>query len=147
MTNREILISLAVKYRGSYDRIKHAIISREPVEEYPYDRCLTVFDNEYPKELYDLKEPPFVLFYKGNIKLLKQDKIAVIGARKPCSYALDATQALVVHNKEKVIISGLAKGIDGHAHRHAEKTIGILGCGIDYIYPRENALLYRKIEK
>ena len=147
MTNREVIISLALKYQGSYDRIKYAISSKEDVEHIPYENAITIFDEDYPKELFSLKSPPFVLFYKGNKKLLRKEKIAVVGSRKPCDYALDATRALVLSKKDKVIISGLAKGIDAQAHRCAKRTIGILGCGIDYVYPKENAPLYKKIEE
>ncbi len=63
-------------------------------------------------------------------------------------YALMATKQYVEKIKNnKVIVSGLAKGIDAQAHKYALKTIGVLGCGIDYIYPKENTELYKSIIK
>lgn len=147
MGNREKLIGLAFKYQGEYQKIIKAINDQEEVEEKSFDNCITIFDENYPIELRELKYPPLVLFYKGNLDLLKGSKIAVVGSRIPCEYALKATDCLVNKNKDKVIVSGLAKGIDARAHTRAEYTIGILGCGIDYIYPYENRELYIKLEK
>ncbi len=70
-----------------------------------------------------------------------------MGSRSPCDYALKATQGLVRFHKDEVIVSGLARGIDACAHEHAEKTIGILGCGIDYVYPASNRKLIRDVGK
>ena len=145
MDNREILISYAIKYEGNYNLINKAIINKEKVDYLKYDNCLTIFDDNYPKEFLYLRNPPLVLFYKGNIDLLKEDKIAIIGTRNPCEYSSLATKALAL-NINKVVVSGLAKGIDGIAHNYSARSIGILGCGIDYIYPKENYDLYKKLE-
>lgn len=147
MRNREFLISLAIKYAGDYNLISKAIINNETVEEVICDRAICIIDKEYPKCFLNLKYPPFVLFYKGDISLLKKEMIGVVGSRKPCEYAIEATKKLVVNNKDRVIVSGLAKGIDRIAHLYAEKTIGILGSGIDYIYPRTNLDLFKRIER
>lgn len=148
MENRNKLISLAIKYAGNYDLIRKAIIRNEDVEERFCPNVITIFDDAYPIELIDLQKPPFVLFYKGDITLLKKDKVSIVGSRKPCDYALWATEAYVNKIKdEKVIVSGLAKGIDACAHKNAKLTIGVLGCGIDYIYPLDNKDLYKRMEK
>ena len=146
MKNRESIISLALKYDGNYNKIKEAI-SKDEIVNYRYVDAITIFDNDYPKSLFELKDPPFVLFYKGNKDLLKEEMIGVVGSRFPCEYAKEATKKLVLNNFDKVIVSGLAKGIDTIAHEYALKTIGILGCGIDYIYPKVNSDLYKRIEK
>lgn len=147
MDKRKRLISLSVKYHGDYNRIIKAIAENEEVLEYQYQKCLTIFDEDYPQTLRDLKYPPLVLFYKGNLELLKENSISVVGSRKPCDYALKATKDLCLHYKDKVIVSGLAKGIDAAAHRYATRTIGVIGCGIDYVYPYCNKDLYKKLEK
>lgn len=139
------LISLAIKYSGDYNKIIKAINNNE-YYELSNDQCFTIFDSVYPSCLLELKNPPFVLFYKGNLDLLKEEKIGVVGSRMPCEYALEATKRLCLKQKDKVVVSGLAKGIDAYAHYYAGKTIGILGCGIDYIYPACNKELYKKIE-
>lgn len=147
MGNREKLIAFAYKYEGDYFKIVKAITNQEEIEEVPSDNCLTIFDNKYPIELRDLKYPPFVLFYKGNLELLKKEKIGVIGSRIACEYSLKATELLIENNQDKVIVSGLAKGIDAKAHECSNHSIGVLGCGIDYVYPYENIELYKKLEK
>lgn len=146
MTNKEKLISLSIKYKGDYFKILNAIKQNEEVDIVKCNNVITIFDDEYPEELKDLKYPPFVLFYKGNLNLLKEDKIAIVGSRIPTSYSIKATECLVLNNKDKVIVSGLAKGIDAKAHEVAINSIGILGCGIDYVYPYENLSLFLKLE-
>lgn len=146
-TNRNKLISLAVKYNGDLNTIKKAIVRGEGDPNFELENCITVLDEEYPKELLDLEDYPLVLFYKGNINLLKEKKIAVIGTRQPCEYSKNATREFVQNQNDKVIVSGLAKGIDTIAHTNASKTIAVLGCGIDYIYPYKNKELYEKISK
>lgn len=147
MGNRERLIALSIKYEGNYKKIKEAIENHEEIEELEYKNCITIFDDNYPKSLLELKYPPYVLYYKGDISLLKESIIGVVGSRIACEYALNVTKELVGHYKDKVIISGLAKGIDGMAHKEAIRSIGVLGCGIDYIYPYENVNLFLKLEK
>lgn len=147
MDKRKRLISLTLKYHGDYNRIVKAIKENEEVTECSDQKCLTIFDDAYPEVLHELKYPPLVLFYKGNPDLLKEDKISVVGSRNACDYALKATKDLCLHHRDKVIVSGLAKGIDAMAHTYARKTIGIIGCGIDYIYPYCNKELYKKLEK
>ena len=144
--DRNKLISYSFYYLGEYDRIIKAINDNTDVPLVNITNVITIFDKEYPKKLLQLKYPPMVLYYKGNLDLLNQEAIAIVGSRNPCEYALIATEKIVKANKDKVIISGLAKGIDACAHYNANKTIGILGCGIDYIYPRSNYDLIRRVE-
>ncbi len=146
MNKKEKLISIAIKNKGDYKKIKEDIIGGTSVEYVACQNCFTIFDDIYPKELLDLTDPPFVLFYKGNLDLLKQEKIGIVGSRFPSDYALKATRALA-NNKKEVVVSGLAKGIDACAQSSAKRSIGILGSGIDYIYPKENKELYHKLEK
>ncbi|MDO5440110.1 MAG: DNA-processing protein DprA [Erysipelotrichaceae bacterium] len=146
MGNREKLIGLAYKYQGKYFRILKAIKNNEEIDEINDDNCLTIFDDDYPLELRQLRYPPFVLFYKGNLDLLKKEKIGIVGSRIPCEYSLKATELLVKNNMDKIIVSGLAKGIDGKAHDVSDYSIGILGCGINYVYPLENLKLFEKLQ-
>lgn len=144
--DRNKLISYSFYNLGEYDKIIKAINENADVPLVNISNVITIFDSEYPKSLLHLRYPPMVLYYKGNLELLKEDAIAIVGSRNPCEYALHATKALVKANKDKVIVSGLAKGIDACAHINAKKTIGILGCGIDYIYPRCNYDLIKQME-
>ena len=106
------LISYSFYYLGEYDKIIKAINENADVPIVNVPNTITIFDNTYPKQLLNLKCPPMVLYYKGNLELLKQDAIAIVGSRMPCEYALKATKALVQANQDKVIVSGLAKGIE-----------------------------------
>ena len=144
---KELLIAYSIFCDGEYFLIDKAIKQNKKVPLISVDNAITIFDDLYPNELLSLKFPPFVLYYKGNLDLLKQEIIGIVGSRKPCDYALNATKALVKANNDKVIISGLAKGIDACAHSNANKTIGILGCGIDYIYPYCNKKLIEDVSK
>lgn len=145
--NREKLISYSFYYGGEYNQIIRAIKENRQVDIVNIDNAITIFDKDYPKCFLDLKYPPLVLYYKGNLQLLKSNCIGVVGSRMPCDYALKATECLVKKNDDKTIVSGLAKGIDACAHSYAKNTIGILGCGIDYIYPMCNFELIKTVEK
>lgn len=147
MGNREKLIAYSLKYNGEYFRIAKAIKDNEDIEEVNIDNCLTILDDNYPLELRDLKYPPFVLYYKGDLSLLNKNKIGIVGSRIPCDYSLKATELLVNNYQDYIIVSGLAKGIDAKAHEISDYSIGVLGCGINYIYPFENLSLYQKLIK
>ena len=146
--NRKILIGLSLKYGGNYNRIIQDLDDDIDIASLDYvDNAITILDDIYPDELLDLKYPPLVLYYKGNLNLLNEEKISIVGSRRACDYALSATKLLVEKNIDKVIVSGLALGIDALAHQEAKKTIGILGSGINYIYPYQNKYLFKKLEK
>lgn len=109
------------------------------------------FDEDYPILLRHIPDPPLTLFYRGDIQLLQQPAIGVVGSRKPTSYGRASCAYLVKEMVQAglVIISGLAHGIDGEAHRTAlaagGKTVAVLGCGIDQVYPASHRLLFQKI--
>lgn len=145
--DRQLLISYSFHYFGEYKLILEAIKNKTVVNKIDIPNTLTIFDDLYPKSLLSLKYPPLVLYYKGNLDLLKERIIAIVGSRNPTDYALRATQCLCKANNDKVVISGLAKGIDACSHQYAFKTIGVLGCGIDYVYPMCNKNLFTKLEK
>lgn len=113
---------------------------------------VTIYDENYPIGLKSLYDNPKVLYIKGKIDY---DKVtmAIVGSRKATSYGKWACEKFT---KELVdlgitIVSGLASGIDTIAHRttidHGGKTIGVLGNGIDIIYPKRNHSLYKDMEE
>jgi len=110
-------------------------------------------DSNYPRSLFSLVDPPTVLYAKGDVSLLKKRKIAIIGSRMATGYTWKALEAIVppLIENDFLIVSGLAKGADAMAHhaaiRYGGKTIGILGNGFFHIYPKENELLAREMEK
>lgn len=106
----------------------------------------------YPEGLKKLSDPPIGLFIKGNKNLLLEENlIGVVGARKITSYGKDVTEKLVseLSSSKTIIVSGMALGVDGVAHKSAienlGRTIAVLGCGVDCPYPLENEKLYEDI--
>lgn len=115
-------------------------------------KYITIYDKEYPENLKNIYDPPVLLFYAGNIKLINNKSISIVGSRNPSSYGIKEAYNISNELSNKyTIVSGLAKGIDAAAHNGALKsknnTIAVLGCGVDIIYPRENMKLYNEILK
>ncbi|WP_409340988.1 DNA-processing protein DprA [Paenibacillus sp. MBLB4367] len=114
-------------------------------------RIVTIFDNEYPQLLRETAQPPWVLYTIGEVRLLTEVSVAMVGTRTPTVYGKRVADTLSEELSAEglCIVSGLARGIDSAAHRGAMKgkgsTIAVLGCGIDIVYPPENANLYREI--
>lgn len=113
-------------------------------------KVITRLDSKYPDRLKSIDSPPVVFFAKGNLSLLYQDSLSIVGSRDSDSRSLKWTKELAEElSHEKVIISGGAKGIDTAAHEGAlegsGKTICVLGSGIKNIYPEENNELIKKI--
>lgn len=110
-------------------------------------------DAEYPERLEEIDVPPAILYYKGDIGLLKTKCLAVVGTREPSRYGRDYTEKFVeiLAKCSLTIVSGLARGIDTVAHRttlqNYGKTIAVLGSGIDVVYPASNAQLYEDIAR
>ena len=158
---RLILIYLAIKYEGDYNKMLLAIENHdcdisldEAVKTYESLDChvLTLLDYDYPEKLKKIWHPPLVLFYYGDISLLDKHSIAVVGSREYNEEGKACTEKIVSElDKDIVIVSGLAKGIDAIAHECAinngARTIAVLGSGIDYCYPTENKELFDEIKK
>lgn len=112
---------------------------------------ITISDKEYPEDIKEIEDPPYVLFYKGDLSLLKRKKLAIVGARNCTTYGREVAKLIAseLSKNEITIVSGVASGIDSVAHKitiqEEGKTIGVLGCGIDIIYPKINAQLYKEI--
>lgn len=112
---------------------------------------ININDKHYPEKLKNIYDPPVVLFAKGNLELLNQNGLAIVGSRNATEYGLKQsyTMAYNLSKSGLAIISGLAKGVDKMAHLGAinskGKTIAIIGCGLDIIYPKENYEVYQKI--
>lgn len=163
MEGREILLYISLMFNGDWDKIYNFIKTKQPlniedaksvVKNFKGD-YVTLIDNNYPSSLKNSRKPPFVLFYKGNYNLLLEDEsriLSCIGSRKASTYGKDITSKIIKNlPNDIIIVSGLAKGIDGIAHKAAidsnKKTIAVLGCGVNYVYPLENKDLYDEILK
>ena len=114
---------------------------------------ITILDKDYPEKLKNIYDKPMVLFAKGNIGLLKQDGIAIVGCRDCTTYGKNTAKKLAydLAKQNKCIISGLAKGIDRYSHIGALEakgnTIAVIENGLDNIYPYENKELSELILK
>ena len=110
----------------------------------PRIKITTVLDDDYPAMLKNLYDPPMVLFYCGELQTLHRPSISIVGSRSSTTYGLQIARELAgeLARLGFVIVSGLARGIDGAAHRATlsvgGRTAGILGSGIDRIYPEEH---------
>lgn len=116
-------------------------------------KMINLTDNNYPQKLKNIYDPPISLFFKGNLSLLNEFSIAIIGCREASTYGLKIAKQMAYELSENhiTIVSGMAKGIDGIAHQGSidakGKTIAVLGTGVDYPYPFENIEIYQKILK
>lgn len=127
---------------------------------------ITLLDKEYPDSLKLIEKPPFVLFCKGDMKILNQvqddpstgsgqalqnRKVAVVGTRMVTEYGRVVTKLFTASLAQAgfTVVSGLALGVDALAHETtidiSGKTIAVLGCGIECCYPSSNTPLYREI--
>ncbi len=108
---------------------------------------ITLGDSRYPYLLSQIPSPPPVLYVRGSVEAWHRTALAVVGTRRPTPYGLSVTTSLLepVVRAGLTIVSGLALGIDGQAHRVAVKyhapTVAVLGCGIDQVYPWEHRQL------
>src|SRR4030043_2191893 len=114
-------------------------------------KALPCDSSTYPQRLKEIYDYPPVLYVRGT--LLPEDEccLAVVGTRRATVYGRQVTEELVTDLARNgiTIVSGLAKGIDSMAHRAAleagARTISVFGCGLDIVYPAENAKLAREI--
>jgi len=108
-------------------------------------------DPRYPRTLKEIYDPPLVLYVRGSVELLSLPGIAVVGTRHPTPYGVGMAERLAcdLSNQGLSIISGLARGVDTAAHRGVINakgwTVGVMGTGVDEIYPRENKRLAEQI--
>ena len=107
----------------------------------------------YPARLEEIKNPPKMLYYVGNPKILQRRCVAVVGSRTTTAYGRNMGTAIGMKLARQgiTVVSGMALGIDSCAHEGALSaegfTAAVLGCGVDICYPRENATLKRDIER
>ncbi|PKB77939.1 MAG: DNA protecting protein DprA [SAR202 cluster bacterium Io17-Chloro-G9] len=107
---------------------------------------------DYPARLKEIADPPPVLYYKGTLFPSDERAVAVVGTRGPTAYGREVAAVLTADlaRNDITIISGLARGVDGIAHRSAlangGRTIALLAGGLDSVYPREHTGLFQEIQ-
>lgn len=162
MKTQDVLLHFALKYDGNFDLMLAAIQRKERIapEEIEEDHkkndldYVTIMDPNYPFGLKNIYKPPLILFYKGNLDLIKDFNkcVTIVGSRESSTYGYQSIKKIAEDlAKEGItVISGLAKGIDTAAAIGASKygkAVAILGNGVSYYYPSENVALQDEIAK
>ena len=112
---------------------------------------IPIGDDRYPALLACIEDPPPVLWAQGALDCLAAPGVAIIGSRAASPYALQIAAGLAAELADRgiVVVSGLARGVDSAAHRGClgagGTTVAVTGCGLDIVYPRENAGLAEQI--
>lgn len=143
----EIIEELVAKRAGINPNEEYEKLKRERVQ------VLTILDQNYPKLLKEIYNPPALLYYRGSLKALNEFTLAVVGTRKITTYGQQVTQEIVRDAVKNglTIVSGLALGVDALAHQSAleakGQTVAVLGSGLasQNIYPAANRHLATKI--
>jgi DNA processing protein len=114
--------------------------------------AIPIVDSRYPPLLAAVPNPPPMVWMRGECEVLRRPCVALVGSRAATPYALGMAARLAADLASAgcVIVSGLARGVDSAAHAAAlsarGKTVGVLGCGLDRVYPSEHAELARNME-
>jgi len=112
---------------------------------------ITWEDANYPKLLKEVDQPPPLLYCRGTVTSDDDWAVAIVGTRRMSTYGRQVTQdlATILAAKKITVVSGLARGVDAIAHQSAMdgngRTIAVLGCGVDVIYPAENRKIAERI--
>lgn len=143
------LVDRFIKFRNRFDLLKkYKDILKKDI------KIITRENVSYPKQLFNISDPPICLYVKGNIKSYDFEKdifLSIVGTRKPTEYGRKVAKRLSLDLSKAgfTIISGMALGIDAQVHssvlNNKGKTIAVLGCGVDVVYPLENRDLYFRI--
>jgi DNA processing protein len=117
-------------------------------------RLLNWDEPEYPQRLLEIYDPPPLLYVRGDASVLNRHSISMVGTRRPTPYGNQVAERLArdLAARGLTIVSGMARGIDSSAHHgacQAQKgaTVGVLGTGVDVIYPKENKKLFAEVEQ
>ena len=115
---------------------------------------LTIRDAGYPARLKNIADPPVLLYYKGTLPDMDGNPvIGVVGTRKASAYGMTAAKRMgyQIGRCGGIVVSGMAYGIDGMAMAGCltagQPTVGVLGCGVDIVYPLSNRALFRDTEE
>src|SRR5437016_9206020 len=144
----------AVESIALRDRHEEAARELERVREIESADVLVLDDGAYPSLLREIPDPPITLYVRGRwAECLEAPCVAVVGSRRSSTYGQNVALMLArdLASRGVTIVSGLARGIDAAAHRGAleagGRTVGVLGTGLDEIYPRDHKKLADEILK
>jgi len=144
------LSDACIKQIHDSELLKHAEEQLNLVKKHDIT-VVTLNDDTYPPLLREIFAPPPVLYIKGSEEVFSKHSVAVVGMRHPGTYGQNAAAHIVrdLTKHDIAIISGLALGIDSIAHKtcleNGGKTVAVLGCGVDKMYPASNRKLAEQI--
>lgn len=113
-------------------------------------RLVTYISRDYPKSLFEIPDSPPFLYVKGELRS-HELSVAIVGSRRATSYGVMTTAKLAeaLAANGVCVVSGMARGVDTAAHKGAlragGRSIGVLGCGVDKVYPPENRQLFEEM--
>ena len=114
-------------------------------------KLVTLEDPDYPLRLAEIYDPPLVLYVRGELHTADQHCVAIVGTRRATPYGIRMAERFgrELAARGLTVVSGMASGVDSAAHRGAieagGRTIAVLGCGVDVVYPPQNADLMHQI--
>lgn len=129
------------------------ISGQESAMEAADAHLITMEDKAYPERLAEIYDPPLLLFVRGEIRPEDERCVAIVGTRRATPYGIRMAEQFGrdLAAAGITVVSGLAAGVDAAAHRGAleagGRTIAVLGCGVDVVYPRENESLMKDITR
>ena len=155
-----IILYFSLKYNGDFLKIYNALVEKEPIDESlkkelfsnVKSKYTTIFSNDYPQALKEINCPPFVLYYYGDISLINNKTIVVVGTKSPSDFGKKVTKDLIkdLVENDYTIISGMDLGVNSLVHRTAienhGKTVAVLSCGIEKCCQKRNDNLYKKLK-
>lgn len=115
------------------------------------ESMVTIEDDEYPKDLFEVYDHPYGLYFLGDLPRASDEMVAMVGARSCSAYgkSMAAEIGYTLGENGFVVVSGMAKGIDSASHEGCldagGRTVAVLGCGVDICYPAMNRKLYHRI--
>ena len=145
-------LGFTAKQLENLQAINHQQIEKDLLwlQQHSEVSVLTLIDADYPPQLLEINSPPLLLFVQGDVALLKQSQLAMVGSRRASGHgkelALQFAKALTLHGL--LITSGMALGIDAASHRgalQAGSTIAVVGTGLAQVYPRQHQELAAQI--
>jgi DNA processing protein len=141
-------VAQAVFKKQAFKRAEKELVSIRGIENC---RLVSWTEPEYPQTLLQIYDPPVLLYVRGDLQVLNQPSISIVGTRRPTLYGTQMAERLgrEIAARGVVVVSGMARGVDAIAHQGAMsvngRAIGVLGTGINVCYPKENRKLYEKV--
>jgi DNA processing protein len=146
LPNRALKNFLELRNQIDLDQLYESILEKNVT-------VLTLLDDEYPRLLKEIDQAPPVIYVKGTLTPADEFAVAIVGTRRVSNYGQQITRdaSIYLAGHGLTIVSGLARGVDGIAHRYAlqagGRTLAVLGSGVDVIYPPEHRKLAEAISE